>query len=50
MCGKNDCGCDGTKRPRGKKPEECTPEEIKACHGEAKEHPSAPEEQERCCE
>ena len=34
MCGK--CGCDKHEKP---KPEECTPEQVKECHGDEKEHP-----------
>jgi hypothetical protein len=37
MCdGDNGCCCEV---PAKKKPEECTPEQIKDCHGDAKEHP-----------
>jgi len=35
MC--NDC-CQQPHKLKGK-PEECTPEQIKACHGDAKDHP-----------
>lgn len=39
MC---DCkkGCQKPKHLIGK-PEECSPEQIKKCHGDAKEHPCA---------
>jgi len=30
--------CDYPERLKGK-PEECTPEEVRECHGEVKEHP-----------
>ena len=49
MCGKNECGCDRTQRPPERKPEKCTPDQIKACHGEAQEHPCESEEK-GCCE
>ncbi len=38
MC---DCrGCQHPEKLKGK-PEECTPEQIRECHGEGKEHPCA---------
>jgi len=30
--------CDYPERLKGK-PEECTPEQVRECHGEVKEHP-----------
>ena len=39
MCkGTQGKGCQFPQRLKGK-PEECTPEQIKECHGEVKEHP-----------
>jgi len=35
MC---DCKCQYPEKLKGK-PEECTPEQIKECHGDTKEHP-----------
>jgi len=37
MC-KEEKGCQRPEELIGK-PEECSPEQIKKCHGEAKEHP-----------
>ncbi len=37
------CDCRGCRHPeklKGK-PEECSPEQIRECHGEVKEHPCA---------
>ena len=31
-------GCEQPEKLKGK-PEDCTPEQIKECHGEVKEHP-----------
>jgi len=31
-------GCEHPERLKGK-PEECSPEQIRECHGDAKEHP-----------
>lgn len=31
-------GCEHPEKLKGK-PEECTPEQIKECHGETREHP-----------
>lgn len=36
-------GYDHPKKPKGK-PEECTPEQIRECHGEVAEHPCVEEE------
>ena len=39
MCQKEtNKGCEHPEKLQGK-PEECTPEQIKACHGDAKDHP-----------
>jgi len=37
MC-KGHVGCEKPEELKGK-PEECTPEQIKKCHGETQEHP-----------
>ena len=36
--------CERPGRPKGK-PEECSAEQIKACHGETKKHPCEPDTQ-----
>lgn len=36
-------GCEHPDKLKGK-PEECTPEQIRECHGEVKEHPCVEEE------
>jgi ArsR family transcriptional regulator len=41
MC---DCKCQYPEKLKGK-PEECTPEQIKECHGDTKEHPCEDEEE-----
>lgn len=33
--------CEHPEKLRGN-PEECTPEQIRECHGDAKEHPCVP--------
>ena len=38
MCDKKECGCQNPEELKTK-PEECTPEQIKKCHGDVKEHP-----------
>jgi len=38
MCGKKGSGCEKPENLKGK-PEECTPEQIRKCHGNVKEHP-----------
>jgi hypothetical protein len=39
MCkSKSTKGCGHPEKLKGK-PEECSPEQIKECHGDAKEHP-----------
>jgi hypothetical protein len=35
---KNECCCEKPDRLKNK-PEECTPEQIRECHGEETEHP-----------
>jgi hypothetical protein len=41
MCkSKSKKGCEHPERLKGK-PEECSPEQIKECHGEVVEHPCA---------
>ena len=37
MC-KEKSGCKYPERLKGK-PEECTPEQVEECHGDAKKHP-----------
>lgn len=38
MCDDKKCCCEHPDRLKGK-PEDCTPEQIKECHGDDKEHP-----------
>jgi hypothetical protein len=38
MCKENDPGCEQLEECTGK-PEECTPEQIKECHGDVECHP-----------
>ena len=40
------CCCQQPQKLKGK-PEECTPEQIKECHGDAAEHPCREDEKER---
>ncbi len=40
MCKQDKC-CRKPEKLKGK-PENCTPERIKECHGDAKDHPCAP--------
>lgn len=42
------CGC-GCERPENLKetPEKCTPEQIKDCHGDEKNHPCTEKKQEK---
>lgn len=35
---------------KGKKPKECSPEQIKECHGDEKVHPCDEEAKKKCCE
>jgi hypothetical protein len=43
MCERNHC-CQKPLKLKGK-PEECTPEQIRECHGETPEHPCMKENQ-----
>ena len=36
------CYCEHPEKLKGK-PEECTPEQIKECHGEVQDHPCPPQ-------
>ena len=38
MCDAKKCCCEKPEALKGK-PEECTPEQIKKCHGDVKQHP-----------
>ncbi len=38
---------DKEKCHKGKKPKECTPEQIRECHGDAKKHPCEEPESEK---
>ena len=38
MCGCKDCGCQHPDKCEGS-PEECSPEQIRECHGDGAEHP-----------
>ncbi len=40
MCKKDNC-CQKPEKLKGK-PKDCTPEQIKECHGDSKEHPCIP--------
>ena len=40
MC--EECGCQKPEEPV-EKPEECTPEQIRRCHGDVEEHPCCDE-------
>ena len=40
MCNKDTC-CQKPEKLKGK-PKDCTPEQIKECHGDSKEHPCIP--------
>jgi len=37
-CKKKDQGCRNPENLKGK-PEDCTPEQIRKCHGDARDHP-----------
>ena len=39
--GDNGSCCQNPRQLKGK-PQECSPEKIKECHGDAKDHPCAP--------
>jgi hypothetical protein len=45
MSGKNE-GCQKPKELKGK-PQECSPEQIRKCHGDAKKHSCVPKEGKR---
>ena len=51
MCDKKE-GCQQPEKGKGD-PRECSPEQIKECHGEVEGHPCAPDEpkgdQKGCC-
>jgi len=38
MCDQQKKGCQKPENLKGK-PEECSPEQIRQCHGDAKDHP-----------
>jgi hypothetical protein len=38
MCG-NEPECEHPERLMGRKPGDCSPEQIRECHGDANEHP-----------
>ena len=39
MCGEGQSCCCNQPQKRRRKPAECTPEQIRECHGEVSEHP-----------
>jgi len=39
MGGKSTAKCQYPDRLKGKSPQECSPEQIRKCHGETREHP-----------
>ena len=39
MCEKKKQGCCKPDKLKGGKPEACSPEQIRACHGDGKGHP-----------
>jgi len=41
--------CEHPEKLKGKKPGECSPEQIKECHGDEKKHPCE-DKGPRCCE
>ena len=45
MCEKSNC-CQKPEQLKGK-PEECSPEQIKKCHGDVKKHACVPEKPEK---
>ena len=45
MCGETE-GCQKPEELKGK-PEECSPEQVKKCHGDIKEHPCVKEVDEK---
>ena len=38
MCGDTENRCKNPEKLRGR-PEECSPEQVRECHGDAKKHP-----------
>jgi hypothetical protein len=38
-CDKKEMHCEHPEKLKGKKPGECTPKQVKECHGEARPHP-----------
>ena len=51
MCNEKNC-CQKPEELKGK-PEECSPEQIKKCHGDEKDHPcvdAAEGGADKCCE
>ena len=38
MCGKEQ-GCRKPQEAQGRKPEECSPQQVRKCHGDVREHP-----------
>ena len=38
MCEKENSGCQKPENLKGR-PEDCSPEQIRKCHGDVKEHP-----------
>ena len=45
MCDKRKC-CEKPKELKDQ-PEDCSPEQIEKCHGDAKTHPCKPEKKDR---
>lgn len=45
-CSTKGSGCQRPEELKGK-PEECTPKQVKKCHGTAKKHPCAPKKQKK---
>ena len=45
MCCRNEKKQEGCRRPKDLKgkPEDCTPEQVKKCHGDVREHPCVAE-------
>jgi hypothetical protein len=45
-CAEKNPGCQCPDELKGK-PEECTPEQIKECHGTTEDHPCVPKEEKK---
>mgnify|MGYP001071916261 CR=1 FL=1 len=45
MCEKKGCGCTRPENLKGR-PQDCSPEQIRKCHGEGEEHPCEEEAKE----